>query len=266
MSENPFRMAELRRYRYLFEQMVRRELRQKYQGSVLGVAWYIVNPLVLMGAYYVMFGVALGPGFHHDDYPLFLMVGIVVWMFFSQSVLTAAPSLLDQGALIRKAPFPRELIPGAVVTVQAVTFIFVLGLVALVTLVLRGSFDVALLLLPLVLVALYSFTLGLSLAVSAMHAHFRDIAPILSAALLPWFFISPIFFEPGDIAHREAVRFAMQWVNPVAPFIEAVRDILYAGRTPSATTLLYCLLAAVLTLVAGRALFGRLSADLAVIV
>src|SRR3954465_13415665 len=98
-------MRALRRYRYLFEQMVRRELRQKYQGSALGVAWYVVNPLVLMGAYYVMFGVALGPGFHHDDYPLFLMVGIVVWMFFSQSVLTSAPSLLDQGALIRKAPF-----------------------------------------------------------------------------------------------------------------------------------------------------------------
>src|SRR5689334_4041950 len=155
----------MRRYRYLFEQMVRRELRQKYQGSVLGVAWYVVNPLVLMGAYYVMFGVALKPGFHHPDYPLFLMVGIVAWMFFSQSVLTAAPSLLDQGALIRKAPFPRELIPGAVVTVQMVTFAAVLALVGVVTIALRGTVGLPLLLLPLLLAAIYAFTLGMSLGV-----------------------------------------------------------------------------------------------------
>ena len=111
-------MAELLRYRFLFEQMVRRELRQKYQGSIFGLAWYLINPIVLMGAYYLMFGVALKPGFHHDDYPLFLMVGIVVWTFYSQSVISAAPSLPDQGALIRKARFPRETLPGSVVTVM----------------------------------------------------------------------------------------------------------------------------------------------------
>jgi ABC-type polysaccharide/polyol phosphate export permease len=259
-------MAELRRYRYLFEQMVRRELRQKYQGSALGVAWYVVNPLVLMGAYYLMFGVALKPGFSHADYPLFLMVGIVIWIFFSQAVLSAAPSLLDQGALIRKAPFPRETIPAAVVTVQAVTFAVVLGLVAIVTLALRGTFDVALLLLPLLLVALYAFVLGCSLAVAVLHAHFRDVAPILSAALLPWFFVSPIFFEPGDITHREAARFAMQWVNPVAPFIEGVRSVLYGGAAPSTATLIYIAIIAPVALVAGRWIFRRLQADLAVIV
>src|SRR4051794_19237537 len=127
-------VAELVRYRFLFEQMVRRELRQKYQGSVLGLAWYLINPLVLMGAYYLMFGVALKPGFHHEDYPLFLLVGLTVWIFFNQSLLGAAPSLLDQGALVRKARFPRETIPASVVAVQTVTFGAVLGLVALLTL------------------------------------------------------------------------------------------------------------------------------------
>ena len=84
-------MREIARYRYLFEQMVRRELRQKYQGSALGVAWYLVNPLVLMGAYYLMFGVLLARWARSSDYPLFLMVGIVVWIFFRQSLLSAAP-------------------------------------------------------------------------------------------------------------------------------------------------------------------------------
>src|SRR5205085_7508885 len=97
----------MRRYRFLFEQLVRRELRQKYQGSALGLAWYLVNPLVLMGAYYLLFGVIFRQT-KVPDYPLFLIVGLVVWLFFSQSLLSAASSLLDQGSLIRKARFPRE--------------------------------------------------------------------------------------------------------------------------------------------------------------
>lgn len=245
--------------------MVRRELRQKYQGSVLGVAWYLVNPLVLMGAYYLMFGVVFTLA-EHDDYPLFLMVGLVVWTFFSQALMSAAPSLLDQGALIRKAPFPRETIPGAVVTVQLVTFLVVLGLVGVVTLAVRGTLDPALLVLPLVLVALYAFVLGLALAVSVLHAYFRDVAPILSAILLPWFFLSPIFFEPEDITEKEAARFAMEWLNPVAPFIQAVRDVLYGGVVPSGATLLYVVVAAVVALVGGRALFRAMQRELAVIV
>src|SRR4051794_41507694 len=177
-------VAELVRYRFLFEQMVRRELRQKYQGSVLGLAWYLVNPLILMGAYYLMFGVALKPGFHHDDYPLFLLVGLTVWIFFSQALLGAAPSLLDQGALVRKARFPRETIPASVVTVQTVTFLAVLALVAVVTLAVRGTVAPALFLLPVLLPAMKAFVLSPALMGSVLHAYLRDTAPNLSAVLL----------------------------------------------------------------------------------
>ncbi len=258
-------MAEYLRFRFLFEQMVRRELRQKYQGSALGLAWYVVNPLVLMGAYYLMFGVVFKFA-DEPDYPLFLMVGLVVWMFFSQSLLGAAPSLLDQGSLIRKARFPRETIPAAVVSVQMVTFCAVLALVGIVTVAFRGTVSPALLLLPVVLAAVYAFTLGLALAVSVLHAYFRDVAPILSAALLPWFFLSPIFFSPSRITEKPAARFVLEWVNPVAPFIQGVRTILYGGDAPSLATLAYVVVAAVLAVLAGRALFARLQGELAVVV
>jgi ABC-type polysaccharide/polyol phosphate export permease len=252
------------RYRFLFEQMVRRELRRKYQGSALGVAWYVVNPLVLMGAYYLMFGVVFKVA-EHEDYPLFLMVGLVVWIFFSQALLSAAPALLDQGSLIRKARFPRETIPAAVVTVQAVTFLSVLAVVAVVTIALRGA-GASLVLLPVLLVALFAFVLGLSLLVSVMHAYFRDVAPILGAVLLPWFFLSPIFFTPDDITHREVARAALEWANPVAPFITAIRDVIWGGVWPSAGVVLYVAAAAALALAGGAALFRRMQAELAVVV
>lgn len=258
-------MGELLGHRFLFEQMVRRELRQKYQGSVLGLAWYVVNPLVLMGAYWFLFGVALKTS-AHADYPLFLLVGLTVWIFFNQSLLGAAPALLDQGALVRKARFPRETIPAAVVAVQLVTFLAVLAIVAAVTVAVRGTAGPALLVLPPLLVALTAFVLGLSLAASVLHAYYRDVAPILGAVLLPWFFLSPIFFEPADIAERAWARELLTWANPMAPFITAVREVLYDGAWPGAGTLAYVLAAGVLALAGGLALFRRLQHELAVVV
>jgi ABC-type polysaccharide/polyol phosphate export permease len=250
---------------YLFAQLVRRELRQKYQGSVLGIAWYLINPLVLMAAYWFLFGVVL-KAFSIEDYPLFLLCGLIVWIFFSQSLMAAATSLLDQGALIRKARFAREAIPASVVTVQLVTFLVVLGLLAVLCVAIRGTLEPALLLLPVVLGCLAVFVLGLSLAVAVLHAYYRDVAPILSAALLPWFFLSPIFFNVDGIASEGAERFALEWVNPVAPYIIGVRDVLYGGTVPDLAVLVFCVVAAVAALAGGLALFRRMEDELAVVV
>src|SRR5512142_530588 len=113
--------AAMAGHRYLFAQLVRRELRRKYKGSTLGVLWYLVNPLVLLGAYTLMFGHVIKAQ-NIPDFPIFVMIGLMVWLFFQQSLLAAAESLIDQGSLVRKARFPRQAIPGASVTVQLVTF------------------------------------------------------------------------------------------------------------------------------------------------
>jgi len=255
------------RHRYLFEQMIRRELRQKYKGSVLGVLWYVINPLVLMGAYAVMFGVLL-KAVSIEDYPLFLMIGVIVWVFFSQGLLLAAPSLVNQSALVRKVRFPRETIPASVITVQLVTFAILLALLLPVVVVVRGTLGPQLLLLLPVAACLFAFVLGLGLAASVLHAYFRDVEPILAAALLPWFFLTPIFFRvdelPGLRAHGWAGT-VLEWVNPVAPFIEAVRAVLYDGAVPGWEVLLYVAVAAALALVVGRVLFARLERELAVV-
>ncbi len=255
------------RHRYLFEQMVRRELRQKYKGSVLGVLWYLVNPLVLMGAYAVMFGVLL-KAVSIDDYPLFLMVGVIVWVFFSQGLLLAAPSLVNQSALVRKVRFPREAIPASVVTVQLATFAVLLVIVTPVAVVVRGTVGPELLLLVPLCACLYAFVLGLGLAVSVLHAHFRDVEPILGAALLPWFFLTPIFFRVEDLPGLRGHGWAealLEWGNPVAPFIEAVRAVLYDGAMPGWDVLAYVVAAAALALLAGRVLFDRGQRELAVV-
>jgi lipopolysaccharide transport system permease protein len=255
------------RYRFLFEQMVRRELRQKYKGSALGVLWYLVNPLVLMGAYGLVFAILLQVA-NVDDYPLFLIAGLIVWVFFSQALLAAAPSLVQNAGLVRKVRFPRETIPASSAVVQLATFGVMLALLLPVELIVRDSLDPALLLLPLVVALLFCLVLGLSLAVSVLHAHFRDVEPVLAAVLLPWFFVTPIFLRVEDlpgVSDRQWLADLLQWANPVAPFVDSVREIVYSGAAPSVAQLGYMTGVGLGVLVVGRLVFRRMERDLAVI-
>jgi lipopolysaccharide transport system permease protein len=201
------------------------------------------------------------------DFPVFVMIGIVVWTFFQQSLLAAAESLIDQGSLVRKARFPRESIPAASVAVQLITFLAILVLLVPLALALRGSLAPAILLLPVLIVALFAFVLGCALIVAVLHAYFRDVAPILTAALLPWFFLTPIFLVPSRLAfveHHPLIGTLLDWINPVAPFVEAARSILFYGTAPWGQ-LLYAALVGATALAAGAALFRRLQGELAVV-
>lgn len=255
-------------YRYLFGQLVQRELRRKYKGSRLGVFWYLVNPLVLLGAYTLMFGHVFKVQ-SFPDFPIFLMVGLIVWTFFQQSLVSSAESLIDQGALVRKARFPREAIPASTVAVQLITFVAILVLLTPLALALRGTLDPALLLVPFVVLCLFCFVLGCALIVAVLHAYFRDVGPILTAALLPWFFLTPIFYAPtrslSFVRRHEWIGTILAWVNPVAPFIGSLRAILYSGHAPSWGQLLYVALAGAVALGIGAAVFRRLEGELAVV-
>jgi lipopolysaccharide transport system permease protein len=255
-------------YGYLFSQLFRRELRRKYQGSTLGIAWYLVNPLLILGAYTLMFGYVLKVQ-HHPYFPLFVMIGLSVWLFFQLSLIAAAESLIDQGALIRKAWFPRESIPAACVVVQLVTFAVILVVVGPLVVGLRGTFKPPLLLLPVLIGFLFCFVLGAALIVSVLHAYFRDVAPTLTAILLPWFFLTPTFLNLDTIhyvQHHPVVRVLLDWVNPLVPFIDAMRSVLYYGTAPDWGRIVYVAVAGLVVLALGSAVFRRMQGDLAVVV
>jgi ABC-type polysaccharide/polyol phosphate export permease len=218
-----------------------------------------------------VYGVMLGPvlkAVSYKNYPIFILAGLVVWLFFAQSLSSASMSFVDQAALISKVRFPRETIPTAVVAVQLVPFFAMLILLVPVALVIQHSASFALLLLVPFIVCLFVFTLGLALIVATLHAYFRDVQPILTAALLPWFFISGVLFSlqnlPGLSSHAwiEAV---LRWVNPIAPFIDAVRTVLYNGRAPSAATIVYVFVAAGVAFGLGALVFRRREGELAVV-
>ena len=258
---------DLVRYRDLFANLFRRDFQAKYRGSVLGILWSLVNPLALMGVYLVVFGL-LWTGHTIPHYPLYLLSGIACWLFFSSSLLTAARSLLDSAELVRKVRFPRQLVPFSVVATQLVTFVVMLAILIVASVVFipaaRGTVWLAV---PLA-VLFVCFVAGLSLLVACVNVLFRDIEHILAAALLPWFFLTPILWRFADLPPRvqghHKLLDVLRWGNFVAPPIYAVRDALWFGPGPRLADVVYLAVAAVVALTLGALVFLRVDDRIAV--
>jgi ABC-type polysaccharide/polyol phosphate export permease len=250
--------AEVLRHRELFGSLFRRDLRAKYKGSVLGLAWTLALPLVLMVVYLVVFSVLWeAQATDLPDYWLFLLCGLPPWAFFSGSLTSSARSMLENANLIRKVRFPRQLVPLSVVATQVVAFAVMTAVVLVLSLAVRDSGPTALLAVPVAALVVL-FTGGLSLAVSSLNAVLRDVEFVVSALLLPWFFLTPILYPldalPGAESHPWLVDL-IHWGNPMTPAVESFRAPLYAGELPPAGDIAYLLVATVLALALGARVF-----------
>ena len=196
---------DLVRYRELFASLFRRDLRAKYKGSVLGLAWTLAHPLVLMAVYLVVFSVLWRASIaDFDHYWLFLLCGLPVWVFFSTSLQSASRSLLENANLIRKVRFPRQLVPLSMVATQLVAYVVMLAVVFVLCLVYQPeSRDTAWLALPLALLVV-ALVAGISLGVASANAVYRDVEHLVTALLLPWFFLTPVLYDLDGSRRRPA--------------------------------------------------------------
>src|SRR5881394_1068916 len=126
--------ADLFRYRELLANLFRRDFQAKYKGSLLGVLWSLLNPLVLLGVYLVVFGL-LWNGKTIPHYPLYLLAGLTCWIFFATALQASARSLVDSAELIKKVRFPRQLVAFSTVATQAVTYAVMIAILILLSLV-----------------------------------------------------------------------------------------------------------------------------------
>jgi ABC-type polysaccharide/polyol phosphate export permease len=260
--------ADLFRYRELFGSLFRRDLRAKYKGSVLGLAWSLAHPVVLMLVYLLVFSVMLKiPPADYEHYWLFLLAGLPVWVFFATSLQSAARSLLENANLIRKVRFPRQLVPLSIVATQLVGFAVMLAIVVALSLVyVPAARDTVWLAIPLAGLAV-CLVAGLSLAVASLNALYRDVEHLVAALLLPWFFLTPVLYSlegiPGVKDHPRIVEL-VHYGNPLTPAIEAVRDPLFFGEPPAAGDAIYLAVAAVVALALGAFVFSRVDDRVAV--
>lgn len=228
-------IGEFIQYRYLLRNLIIRDLKVRYKNSVLGVFWSLLNPLMMMAVYTVLFTILI-PDNNIENYPIFVLVGLIPWNFFTGSLIGGTVSVVSNSQIIKKVYFPRILLPISAILSNTVNFL--LALVVLVALL--YLFDIGLtiyaLWLPLILFTQVIFIAGICLFLSTLQAFYRDILMILDVILLAWFFLTPVFY-PFERLGSTAVLFGitfnpavvMRWLNPMASIIDAYRTVLWGN-------------------------------------
>lgn len=222
-------LRELLAHREVLAVLVWRDLKTRYRGSVLGFLWTLLNPLLLMGIYSLVFSVYIRVAVPH--YPIYVFAGLLSWHWFSSALLASASSIIDGGGLIKRVAFPPQILP--TVSVLATLVNFALALPLLFAFVLGAGLPLgrALVVLPALVLIQGVFTLGLGVAISMLSVQYRDLQPLLGNLLTLWFFVTPVVYPASFVPERFR---PLLWLNPMAGLVAAYQDVLYHGRLPAA--------------------------------
>ena len=195
-----------------------------------------------------------------ERYPAFLLCGILPWMWFSSALLMGTTAIIEGGSLLKKVFVPPQVLPTVTVIATFMNFVLSLPLLFAMLLLFGVTFGWSLLALPLIVMAQFALTLGLTLIVSAVSVRYRDIPPILGHVLTFWFFLTPIIYPVTSVPERFRALLAL---NPVTPFFIAYQEALLYNRLVSWEVFAAMVCLGALTLVIGVLVFGRLRWSLA---
>lgn len=244
-------IKELYRYREMIVSLVRKGLRGRYKGSVLGFLWTFINPLLQLVIYTLVFSNIMRVGI--DKFYLFLFVALVPWMFFSASITGGAASITSEGNLIKKVYFPRQILPISYVTTAFVNMLlsFIIVFFAL----LLGGIGVnpkALLYLPIIMIVEYILALGIAMLASALTVYFRDLEYILGIIAMAWMYLTPVMYNVDMVPEEFTYLF---YLNPMTSITIAYRDILYYKQVPQLATLVQAFVLGIGVLIIGSISF-----------
>ena len=244
---------DLYNYRELLKTNIKKDVGGKYKNSFLGVLWSFINPLLQIAVYALVFQVILRSNI--ENYAVYLCCALIPWQYFSSIVLRGAAVVIDNGNILKKVYFPREILPISLVTSEGVNFlistIIILGFV----LVSGIGFSINILWFIVILAIQYVLSLGISFIVSSLSVYFRDLIHLLGVFMQLLFYATPIVYSINDVPP------SFQWLlklNPMSYLIEGYRAIFYEKTTPNFVSLGIALGLAIGFCVIGYAIFRKL--------
>lgn len=244
---------ELYNYREMIYMLVRREIRGRYKGSVLGFLWTFINPLLQFAVYAIVFSILMPSNI--DKFYAYLFIGFIPWFFLSTSIPVGALCIQTQASLVQKIYFPRIVLPLSA-TLTAFVNMLLSELVVFGVLICSGiGISIHVLALPLVMIVQLLFVLGIVLIISAINVYFRDLGHIMDIVTMAWFYATPIVYSPDMLVDKLPVLLV---INPMAGIIGSYRDILYYQRWPQFSSLTVAIVAGVITVILGTVVFQRL--------
>ena len=242
---------------FVLKQLVTKDFKIKYRRSFLGVAWSVLNPLLMMVVMSVVFSTLLGSNIEH--FPLYLILGNITYSLMSDSTSKAVTSILDAAPLLKKVKIDRFVFPVQKILFALVNFAFSLIAVAIVMLWFRVVPTWHLIWLPVCLGLLMIFCIGIGLVLSAATVFFRDVIHLWSVVLTAWNYLTPVFWDFQMLLDRGAPAWTISIVkmNPMYGFVTFMRDIVLWQQNPSLEILLLCTVWAVVMLAIGIFVFRK---------
>lgn len=239
-------ISEIYKYRFLIHELVIRDIKKKYRRSVLGILWSVLNPLLMMAVTAMVFSTIFR--FSIANYPLYLLVGQIMFTFFSESTTFAMTSIIENGSLLKKIYIPKYLFPLSRVISSCVNLLFTLPALIIIILFTGAPLSWGMITFVIPLGLLFFFCLGLGLLLSTMVVYFRDVFHLYGVIISLLSYATPIFY-PEQIVPAE-----YSWLlsyNPLYYYCKAFRISLYSGTLPDLSLLLQCTGFAVVATVAG---------------
>lgn len=221
----------LYRHRELLVNLVLRDLKGRFTGSMLGFYWFILHPLLLLSVYVIVFAlvfrVRLGGESGGWDYALFAIIGLVPWLAFAEATSRANTALTSQANLVQKVIFPIELLPAQVVLTSFITQLISTALVLLLIGATLRHLGWTVVFLPFVLLVQVLFSLGIAWLLASLNVFFRDTKEVVQALLTIGLFVTPILYSEDMVPPLLALPIAF---NPLTHLIYMYRDVLFYGK------------------------------------
>lgn len=220
-----------RKNRILLRELVITDFKLRYQGSALGILWSVLKPLFLFAILYVVFDKFLSLGRDIEHFPVYLLLGVVLWSFFTEATLQGMQSIVARGDLIRKINFPKYIIVISATVSALINLLINLGVVLIFILINGVQLELhALLIVPLI-IELYAFALVISFFLASVNVRFRDFGYLWEIFLQAAFYATPIIYPLQMVAEKSEFAAKALLLSPAAQIIQDIRYILITDQT-----------------------------------
>lgn len=222
-------------YRHLLQQLVEKDIKLKYRRSFLGYLWSILNPLMIMIIMVAVFSNMFR--FDIENYPVYLIIGQTIFNFVSESTNQAMWSITGNASLLKKTYVPKYIFTLSKVTSSCVNTLFSLGAMLIVFMVCHVRFNWFMLFIPVVMLQVYIFCVGMGMFLSQATVFFRDIQYIYAAFITAWMYLTPIFYPIKQLPFNLA--WLIKHFNPLYAYITQFRGIVMDGIMPDPRLVVY---------------------------
>lgn len=242
-------------YRELIKNLVVSDLKVKYASSILGFAWSLLNPLLMMMVLYVVFSNFFGSG---GSFVLYILTGLLVWRFFSIGTTAALGSIVGKPSLVTKIYIPREILPLSSTLSSLVSSILEFCVLVPLLFIFGVGISPVILLFPVLLALFFLIVYGLALILSSLYVYFRDLNNIWDVLMQVGFFACPIMYPLSQLSRLPEQLKAAYMLNPITVLIEMFRDIFLEGTIPGLGDFAIVLAFGVVLVLIGNLAFKRL--------